>query len=61
MERGDDDLFDRVVDCGIALDHLFGAVGKGIREFRKEAEAPADRKVTTAETEPVTTAQTAQQ
>lgn len=43
------------------LPEVFGAVGKGIREFRKEAEAPADRKVIAAETEPATTTQGAQQ
>jgi len=33
------------------LPEVFGAVGKGIREFRKEAEVGNDTKVTTVKTE----------
>jgi sec-independent protein translocase protein TatA len=33
------------------LPEVFGAVGKGIREFRKEAEVGPDTKVTTVKTE----------
>ena len=36
------------------LPEIFGAVGKGIREFRKEAEGSPDPKVTPAKLEPPT-------
>ncbi|MCX6043889.1 MAG: twin-arginine translocase TatA/TatE family subunit [Chloroflexi bacterium] len=33
------------------LPEVFGSIGKGIREFRKEAEVGTDNKVTTIKTE----------
>ena len=34
------------------LPEVFGSVGKGLREFRKEASAPEERESSTAQTEP---------